>query len=86
VNIQVGNTVFTRVVYDDDADVLYLTVGEEPRTADSSVVTPEGHAIRYDANGEVIGITFVNAKWLLERDGELALYRVDADELAFALA
>jgi uncharacterized protein YuzE len=81
-SVQVGNTVFERVVYDDVADVLYLTVGTDPVEAESTVATPEGHAIRYDAAGAVIGITFVNAKWLLDRDGELALYRVDRDELA----
>jgi hypothetical protein len=30
--------------------------------------TPEGHVLRFNAQGEVIGLTIINAKWLLERD------------------
>jgi hypothetical protein len=55
------------------------------------VGTPEGHAVRLDANREVIGITIVNAKWLLDRDGKITvgapkLIEPNADELAQALA
>jgi uncharacterized protein YuzE len=52
---------------------------------------PEGHGIRYGANGQVIGVTIVNAKWLLDRDGYLKItvpheVRVQPDELAAALS
>jgi uncharacterized protein YuzE len=36
-------------------------------------VTPDGHLVRYDEDGDLSGITFVNAKWLLERDGKLGV-------------
>jgi uncharacterized protein YuzE len=83
--LQIGHLRFDHVVYDDVADVLYLSVGE-PRTAARSVATEEGHAVRYDDEGHVIGVTLVNAKWLSERDGHVGI-RVElaADDLASAL-
>ena len=33
--------------------------------------TPEGHAVRIDAQGRITHLTAINAKWLLTRDGEL---------------
>ncbi len=86
--ITIGTLSFDHVEYDADADVLYLSVGE-PRLPAESFGTPEGHNIRYDEAGAVIGITLVNAKWLLERDGEIGLTipsRVPAADLALALA
>jgi hypothetical protein len=46
--------------------------------------------LRYGPDGEVIGVTIINAKWLLERDGRLTItlphsVRVEAGELATAL-
>ena len=84
--IRIGNVEFDHVVYEEEADVLYLSVGEprEPARQESS---PEGHLVRYDADNRVIGITVVNAKWLSERDGEIMVsLRVGADDLAPALA
>ena len=49
---------------------LYLHIGH-PRAAADSEQTPEGHVLRFDAAGKVIGLTIISAKWLLERDGEL---------------
>ena len=50
--------------------MLYLHVGE-PQAASDGEETPEGHALRFDADGNVIGLTIINARWLLERDGEI---------------
>lgn len=86
--INIGALSFDHVDYDADADVLYLSVGE-PRLPAESFGTPEGHNVRYDETGAVIGVTLVNAKWLLERDGEIQVTipsRVQARELAAALA
>src|ERR1700734_2375261 len=41
--------------------------------AADAVLTPEGHGVRYGPNGEVIGVTIINARWLLERDGHLTI-------------
>ena len=64
------NIEFNHVVYDEPRDVLYLSVNEPVEAADS-VQTPEGHVIRYDNGGAIIGITLVNAKWLTEKNGSL---------------
>jgi hypothetical protein len=59
-----------------------------PPTSDE---TPEGHVLRYNAQGEVIGLTIINAKWLLERDHVINVtvpdhVAVSPDTLAEALA
>lgn len=69
---KVGNHEFDRERYDSDGDVLYLSRGAE-QVAASTFATPEGHAVRLDAGGDVIGLTIVNAKWLLDRDGKLVV-------------
>jgi uncharacterized protein YuzE len=85
VTIRLGLLEFDHVVYDEKADVLYLSVGE-PEEAARQEATPEGHAVRYDRGGNVIGMTLVNAKWLVEQDGKIDVtMRVDAGELAPAL-
>jgi uncharacterized protein YuzE len=86
--ITIGAITFDNVDYDVDGDVLYLSVGE-PREPADSYGTVEGHNVRYDELGRVIAITLVNAKWLLERDGEVRVTipsRVSADTLAPAIA
>jgi uncharacterized protein YuzE len=86
VTVKIGHLEFDNVVYDAESDVLYLSIGE-PRPAADSEETAQGHAIRYDANGEVVGITIVNAKWLIERKGKIELpLWVDAEQLAPALS
>ena len=61
---------FDRSDYDADADVLYLHVGDPLRAVDHDE-TPEGHAARFDRDGELVGLTLVRPKRLLERSGEL---------------
>jgi uncharacterized protein YuzE len=70
--VQIGSHRFERARYDADADVLYLSEGPEQAAA-STYATPEGHAVRLSATGEVIGLTIVNAKWLLDQDGKLVV-------------
>jgi uncharacterized protein YuzE len=83
--LTIANTTFRSVVYDEASDVLYLRVPDaEPEALTDA--TPEGHAITWDEAGRVIGLTIVNAKWLLERDGEITLTeRIPASALAPAL-
>jgi uncharacterized protein YuzE len=84
--VRVGLLEFDHVVYDHRGDVLYLSVGEPTEAADS-LVTPEGHVLRYDRGNAIVGITFVNAKWLTERDGVLNIsFPVPAQDLAPAFA
>jgi uncharacterized protein YuzE len=63
---------FDRVVYDRASDVLYLHVGD-PETAVDFDATPEGHHTRYGPDGGLVGVTIVNARRLLEQDGEVVL-------------
>jgi hypothetical protein len=56
--------------YEELGDVLYLSAPADDKFA-STQETPEGHAVRLDADGHITHITAVNAKWLLDRDGEL---------------
>lgn len=69
-SVTIGDISFDRVEYDTDADVLYLHVGDPSRAVDFDE-TPEGHAVRFDRAGNVVGLTLVRPKRLLERGGEL---------------
>ncbi len=87
--ITIGDTTFDHVMYDRDADVLYLSVGK-PQPAFQTYGTPEGHAVRYGKDGRIIGITLVSARSLLDR-GEAhvtvpQVVGVRRDELELALA
>jgi uncharacterized protein YuzE len=56
VSITIGGTTFDRVSYDSDADVLYLHVGD-PSSAVDFDESPEGHALRFDSTGRLVGVT-----------------------------
>jgi uncharacterized protein YuzE len=88
--IKINGLTFERANYDADGDVLYLSRSSAADAADAAL-TPEGHGIRYDDEGNVIGVTIINARWLLKRDGHLTItlpheVRVDARDIARALA
>jgi YD repeat-containing protein len=87
--VTVGSITFDRVSYDRDADVLYLSVGDPAQAVDFDE-SAEGHALRYDASGRLVGLTIVDARRLLERDDEIVVtppqLRVERDDLAAVLA
>jgi hypothetical protein len=56
--------------YEPVGDVLYLSAREDDKRGVAQE-TPEGHAVRLDVEGRITHVTAINAKWLLERDGEL---------------
>jgi uncharacterized protein YuzE len=70
--LTIGPYAFDFADYDAKGDVLYLGIGP-PRPAANGEETPEGHVLRWDAHGELIGLTIVNARWYLERDGKLVV-------------
>lgn len=91
-SIAIAGITFGRVDYDADGDVLYLHHGD-PATTVEFDASPEGHALRFNGRGELVGVTIINARWLLDRDGEIALtiptpaeIHLDAAELQDALA
>jgi uncharacterized protein YuzE len=71
-SVTIADITFDRVEYDADADVLYLHVGD-PSTAVDFDETPEGHALRFDADGGLVGITLVRPKHLLDESGGLRI-------------
>jgi hypothetical protein len=66
--------------YESIGDVLYLSAPEDDKGA-PTLATPEGHAVRLDGNGRVTHLTAINARWLLDRDGELVATLADGRRL-----
>jgi uncharacterized protein YuzE len=66
-NITVAGITFDNVSYDSEADVLYLHIGD-PTTAVAFEESPEGHALRLDAAGNIVGITLLRPRHLMARD------------------
>lgn len=66
--------------YEAIGDVLYLSAAGDDKQA-ALQETPEGHAVRLDDQGRITHLTAINAKWLLERDGELVATLRDGREL-----
>jgi uncharacterized protein YuzE len=88
--ITIGSFTFDNVFYDADVDVLYLHKGD-PSSAVAFDASPEGHALRFDGAGSLVGVTIVGAKSLLESAGEIKItvpeiVRVGSDAVAPALA
>jgi hypothetical protein len=68
----------------------WLQVVGDPAAAVEFEESPEGHALRYDARGHLVGVTIVNAGWLLEQDEQVTItlpkpMQVDRDALAAAI-
>jgi uncharacterized protein YuzE len=58
--------------YDKRGDILFLSVNApQEGSPDFAYETPEGHVVEYDKQGTMVSIELLNARWLLERDGEL---------------
>lgn len=90
VNIHIGPLVFDHADYDPDGDVLYLHRGA-PQPAEGEE-TPEGHVLRFaPGTDQIVGLTIINARWLLDRDHRLVVtipekVEASAAELAPGLA
>jgi hypothetical protein len=74
--------------YEPIGDVLYLSSAGDDKHAPAQE-TPEGHAVRLDPAGRITHVTAINARWLLDRDGEVVAtlrdgrrLRLDRDDLA----
>lgn len=88
-SIRIGETEFDQAHYDARGDVLYLRVSPAREPA-RTLETPEGHAIDFDARGEMVGMVLLNVRWTLDREGAITLSRpadrLEADRLASALS
>lgn len=68
--------------------MLYLAA-DDPVRAVRFDETPEGHAVRYGSDGEIVGITIVNARRLLDENGAIRITlpeTISAADLRPALA
>ena len=89
VNVHIGPLVFDHADYDAEGDVLYLHVGA-PLEAEGEE-TPEGHVVRFEPGSQrVVGLTVINARSVIDRDGRLIVtvpetVEASFDELAPAL-
>lgn len=79
-SVQIGNLTFDRVHYDAGGDVLYLHRAD-PSSAVDFDASPEGHALRFNEAGELIGVTIVRPRWLLEHDGKITITIPDRIEV-----
>jgi uncharacterized protein YuzE len=87
-SVTIATIDFDRAHYDRDADVLYLSIGD-PSDAVDFDETPDGHALRYDANGRLIGITIVGARRLADEHSDVhvqAPVTLSADAIAAMVA
>lgn len=87
-----------RLVVFDAGTRLHLSLGRPELVDEHELIlgtvahpeTPDGHAIHYDENGAVIGLTLLNVRHILERDGRVTLTlppeHVEADALEPVLA
>lgn len=81
--VQIGNLTFDRVRYDADGDGLYLHRGD-PSDAVDFDASPEGHALRFDRQGDLVGVTILNVRWLLDHEGEITLTIPTPEQLHLA--
>ncbi len=72
-SVRIAGHEFEQASYDDIGDVLYLRNTEQPGASLTTYATPEGHAVRMDEAGDIVGMTIVNARWLADRDGALVV-------------
>jgi hypothetical protein len=90
VNITIGPVSFDHADYDAENDILYLHVGE-PQEGEGEE-TIEGHVVRCaPGSNRIIGLTVMNPRHILDRDGRLAVtlpetVEASAEALAPALA
>ncbi len=83
-SVTIDNIAFSHSHYDADGDVLYLKTSV-PDNAVEFDSTPEGHALRYNAVGELVGITLVSPRHLLAQNGKVEItlpHHVDVDVAA----
>ena len=79
--ITIGAILFDRVRYDREADVLYLHVGD-PSSAVDFDESPEGHHLRFDSDGRLVGVTMVGVGRDLEAGRQITVTvpeRVEVD-------
>jgi uncharacterized protein YuzE len=68
-SVTLGPWIFDHVIYDEEADVAYLSIGEPHRAIGEE--TPEGHVALFDEEtGEFCGLTLIGVRHLVDVEGE----------------
>jgi hypothetical protein len=70
-SLRVGPYAFGNVVYDSSSDVVYATVAGARTTRREP--TPEGHFWLFDERGKLQGLTLMEPRERLERDGAVSV-------------
>ena len=87
--VKLAGIEFDNNFYDSEVDVLYLHVGD-PATAVDWDDSEEGDGLRYGPDGNLVGITILNAQWRLDRDGKIVItmpaHRIEASDFGDVLA
>jgi uncharacterized protein YuzE len=65
--LTIDDAIFDRYHYDEVADTLCFHT-EPAAWAVNVDETLEDHLLRYDADGDLLSLTILNARWLLDRD------------------
>lgn len=78
--VKIGGIEFDDVSYYREGDVLSLWSGK-PRRPVSDDASPEGHYLQFGEHGELIALTIVNARWLLEHEGKIVVTLPDGRRL-----
>jgi uncharacterized protein YuzE len=69
--VSLGSIEFDRISYDREADTLYL--GIEGTDAAHWEESPEGHVLRFDASGDLCGITIIGVQHQLGAEGAITV-------------
>jgi hypothetical protein len=78
--IQAGPYAFDHVVFDDEGDVLYMSIGS-PRSARGEVTNEAFFRFDHDTD-ELIGITITSVRRILQRDGAVTVTLPDGSQVA----
>ena len=70
VSLRIDDVVFDRYHYYEVADALCFHTGPTEWAVDFDE-TAEDHHLRFGAEGELLSLTILNARWLLDRDGAI---------------
>lgn len=78
VALTIGGVAFDRYHYDKVADTLCFHTGPTEWAVDFDE-TVEDHHIRFAADGKLLSLMICDARWLLDRDGMIAVTLRDGD-------
>ena len=78
-SLRAGRYTFSHVTYDPPSDVLYAAIGR-PRPGRREP-TPESHYLRFDSKDRFSGITFMNPREQLEREGGVFVSLPEGDRV-----